>query len=90
MLSCFVAENPQHRQVRHQTPSLATKHSTHFRFNMKFSALIAIVGAIAPASAIPQYLSTRDSVPQEWIAPTAGDCKFTEHTSAPSIYVPLY
>jgi hypothetical protein len=54
---------------------------------MKFSALIAIVGAIAPASAIPQYLSTRDFVPQEWIAPSAGDCKFTEHTSVPSIYV---
>ncbi|KAM0693775.1 hypothetical protein Q7P36_007032 [Cladosporium allicinum] len=42
---------------------------------MKFSAFIAIVGAIAPASAIPQYLSTRDFVPQEWIAPTAGDSR---------------
>jgi hypothetical protein len=89
MLSCFVAENSHHWQIRHQTPSLLTKHRTHFRFTMKFSALIAITGALAPVSAIPQYLSTgtRDFVPQEWIAPTASDCKLIEQTSVPRIHV---
>jgi hypothetical protein len=89
MLSCFVAENSHHWQIRHQTPSLLTKHRTHFRFTMKFSALIAITGALAPASAIPQYLSTgtRDFVPQEWIAPSASDCKLIEQTSVPGACV---
>jgi hypothetical protein len=45
---------------------------------MKLSTMIAIAGTLAPASAIPQYLSTRDFVPQEWIAPTASDCKLTD------------
>jgi hypothetical protein len=54
---------------------------------MKFSALITIAGALVPASAIPQYLSTREFVPQEWMAPSASDCKLTEQTSIPSLYV---
>ncbi|KAF4996556.1 hypothetical protein FGRMN_4440 [Fusarium graminum] len=37
---------------------------------MKFSAFVVAVGAV-PALAIPQYLSSRQFVPQEWIAPGA-------------------
>jgi hypothetical protein len=54
---------------------------------MKLSTMIAIAGTLAPASAIPQYLFTRDFVPQEWIAPTASDCKLTEQTAIASIHV---
>jgi hypothetical protein len=87
MLSCFIAEDSHHWHIRHQTPSILIKHRTHFRFTMKFSALIAITGALAPVSAIPQYLSTPGFVPQEWMAPSASDCKLREQTSVPSIYV---
>ncbi|KAI7761100.1 hypothetical protein LZL87_011505 [Fusarium oxysporum] len=38
---------------------------------MKFSALIAIANAVAHTLAHPQFLSTREFVPQEWIAPAS-------------------
>ncbi|KAF4952001.1 hypothetical protein FGADI_7117 [Fusarium gaditjirri] len=38
---------------------------------MKFSASIAIASAVAPTLAHPQLLSTREFVPQEWIAPAS-------------------
>ncbi|KAI1063581.1 hypothetical protein LB506_005869 [Fusarium annulatum] len=37
---------------------------------MKFSALIVIASAVVQTLAHPQFLSTREFVPQEWIAPT--------------------
>jgi hypothetical protein len=54
---------------------------------MKFSDLILTAGALAPASAIPQYLSERNFVPQEWIAPSVSDCELTKQISIPTIYV---
>ncbi|KAM0269690.1 hypothetical protein ACHAPA_003897 [Fusarium lateritium] len=39
---------------------------------MKFSALIAVTGAVSPVLAIPQYLSSREFAPQKWIAPAEG------------------
>jgi hypothetical protein len=46
---------------------------------MKFSALIAVTGAISPVLAIPQYLSSREFVPQKWIAPAEGACEFPKY-----------
>ncbi|KAM0247557.1 hypothetical protein ACHAP5_004007 [Fusarium lateritium] len=39
---------------------------------MKLSALVAVTGAVSPVLAIPQYLSSREFVPQKWIAPAEG------------------
>jgi hypothetical protein len=58
------------------------------RFTMKFSALVAVAGAVVPALAIPQYLSTRDFVPQEWIAPAPSDCEFQD-SHGPKYLCPL-
>jgi hypothetical protein len=60
----------EHRQVRHHH---LPKHVDLFK-TMKFSILIA-AGAAAPALAFPQNLQARQFVPQEWIAPTAGDSR---------------
>ncbi|KAG9502086.1 hypothetical protein J7337_007802 [Fusarium musae] len=38
---------------------------------MKFSSLIVVTSAAVHTLAHPQFLSTREFVPQEWIAPTA-------------------
>ncbi|KAM0342063.1 hypothetical protein ACHAPU_009791 [Fusarium lateritium] len=38
---------------------------------MKFSTFVVTASAVIPALAIPQYLSSRQFVPQEWIAPGA-------------------
>jgi hypothetical protein len=62
-----------------------TLHGFSNPLTMKFSASIAIAGVITPGLAIPQYLSTRQFVPQEWIAPGPSDCEFPEHTS--SLYI---
>ncbi|PNP76708.1 hypothetical protein FNYG_10127 [Fusarium nygamai] len=37
---------------------------------MKYSAFIAIASAATPALTHPQFISTREFVPQKWIAPT--------------------
>ncbi|KAK2689298.1 hypothetical protein QWA68_011409 [Fusarium oxysporum] len=39
---------------------------------MRFSALIVVTSAVVHTFAHPQFLSTREFVPQEWIAPAPG------------------
>jgi hypothetical protein len=39
---------------------------------MKLSVLVVAARVVLPALAVPQYLSTREFVPQEWIAPAPG------------------
>lgn len=45
---------------------------------MKFSAIIAAAGAVSLTKAMPQFASSRDFVPKEWIAPGPGDCELSD------------
>lgn len=73
MVLCFATGKSQHRQVRHHSFILANTYCTYRLLTMKFTAFIATV---SPVLAIPQYLSSREFVPQKWIAPAEGACKF--------------